>query len=63
MCEEKILISPMEAKDILGVSKTRIYNLIKTKDFPSFKLGNIVYINRELLIEWAKKQCNKKQVY
>lgn len=59
--EEKILISPMEAKEILGVSRTRIYNLLKTKDFPCFRLGNNIYVNRELLQTWADNQC-KKQV-
>lgn len=57
---EKILISPAEAQKILGVGKAVIYRLVKEEDFPSFRLDNKFYINKELLQDWANKQCLEK---
>ena len=56
-----ILIDPAEAMKYLGVARNRMYcDLLKRKDFPAFQMGSKYFINRELLQEWAKKQCLKK---
>lgn len=52
-----ILLTPMQAKNLLGVGRNEIYNLCKNKKFPSFKIGNKYYINKDKLQEWADKQC------
>lgn len=57
MSEKQILLTPKQAKDILGIGRQEIYNLCKTKDFPSFKLGAKYYINKQKLQEWADKKC------
>lgn len=55
----QILLSPIQAKELLGVGRNEIYNLCKNKDFPSFKIGSKYYINKEKLQEWADNQCVK----
>lgn len=55
----QILLSPIQAKELLGVGRNEIYNLCKNKDFPSFKIGAKYYINKEKLQEWADNQCVK----
>ena len=57
MSDNKILLTPTQAKDILGVGRNEMYNLCKTKEFPAFKIGSKYYINREKLQEWADKKC------
>lgn len=57
MSDNQILLTPMQAKNILGVGRNEIYNLCKTKGFPAFKIGSKYYINREKLQEWADKKC------
>ncbi|MBY0757449.1 helix-turn-helix domain-containing protein [Clostridium sardiniense] len=52
-----ILLTPMQAKDLLGIGRNEIYNLCKNKKFPSFKIGKKYYINKDKLQEWADKQC------
>ncbi|GAA0860174.1 hypothetical protein GCM10008916_25340 [Clostridium nitritogenes] len=52
-----ILLTPMQAKKLLGVGRNEIYNLCKNKKFPSFKIGKKYYINKDKLQEWADKQC------
>lgn len=54
-----ILLSPIQAKELLCVGRNEIYNLCKNKDFPSFKIGSKYYINKEKLQEWANNQCLK----
>ena len=52
-----ILVTPMQAKKLLGVGRNEIYKLCNAKGFPSFKIGQKHYINKEKLQEWADKQC------
>ncbi|WWU65264.1 helix-turn-helix domain-containing protein [Clostridium baratii] len=60
--EGAILISPMEAKDKLGVGRNEIYNLCKREDFPCFKIGNKYYINADKMQDWADKMSMEKEV-
>ncbi|MGH4140743.1 helix-turn-helix domain-containing protein [Clostridium sp.] len=56
-----ILINPTEAMELLGIGRNMMYcDLLQRKDFPVFKVKNKYFISRELLQEWAKKQCLKK---
>lgn len=56
-----ILITPSEGMDLLGIGRNTMYeDLLKRRDFPSFKIGNKYFINKEQLQEWANKQCAKK---
>lgn len=59
--EDTILLSPMKAKDKLGVGRNEIYNLCRRQDFPCFKMGNKYYINAEKLQEWADKMSKEKR--
>ncbi len=53
--------SPTECMKLLGVGRNMMYeDLLKRRDFPAFNIGNKYFINRELLQDWANKQCNKK---
>lgn len=56
---EKILITPIQAMQLLNVGRNAIYKLLNEKDFPVVIIGSKKYINRALLEEWANKKCNK----
>lgn len=57
MSDNQLLLTPMQAKNILAVGKNEIYNLCKTKDFPAFRIGSKYYINKQKLQEWVDSQC------
>ena len=57
MPDNQLLLTPMQAKNILAVGKNEIYNLCKTKGFPAFRIGSKYYINKKKLEEWADNQC------
>ena len=49
-----------DVKDVLGISISSTYELMKEKDFPSFKIGRRVVIYKEKFIEWVEKKSEKK---
>ena len=49
-----------DVKDELGISISSTYELMKEKDFPSFKIGRRVVIYKEKFIEWVEKKSEKK---
>jgi len=53
---EKIALNVSEAADILGVSRTVVYQLMHREDFPAFKVGTRTLIPRLKLEEWANSQ-------
>lgn len=56
---EKLLITPMEAKEILGVGKNTIYRLCNAEGFPVFRIGRTLKINRTRLLEWTDKNLKE----
>ncbi|MGP4072753.1 helix-turn-helix domain-containing protein [Piscibacillus sp. B03] len=49
-------LTPQEVADLLGVHKNTVYNLCKSKELPSFKIGNNRRIRADALIEYIDKQ-------
>ena len=60
--ENKILLTPTEARQLLGVGRTEMYNLCRTKGFPAFKIGSKYHVNKVKLQEWCNKQCEMEEV-
>lgn len=54
---EKLAYSVEEAAEVLGVSRSAMYNLIHIDGFPTLKVGHRRLISRELLADWVKKQA------
>lgn len=44
-----------EIQDILGVSRTTAYNLVKTKAFHSVRVGGHIRISKKSFDEWLDK--------
>lgn len=58
--ELPLMLSVKELATVLGVSRTSAYELIKTKGFPSIKIGSRVVIPKKKLIEWIDKNTGGK---
>ena len=56
-----LFIKPREAARILGIGINAVYDLCNSRrnGFPAVKVGNLHKINREMLIEWAKKMTDE----
>ena len=52
---DKLLVTPGEAADALGVGRSTIYDLMPLKILPSVKLGRARRIPVAALREWVNK--------
>lgn len=60
--EERLLITPAEAKNILGIGRTTLYRLLKQEDFPSIRIENKFYVNKLGLQKWIDEKCCMKGI-
>ena len=45
-----------DVAQVLGVSRTQAYNLMRSKGFPTLKIGHRMSVPKYKLIEWIDKQ-------
>ena len=58
---DRITLSAAEAADVLGISKTKMYELIKRSDCDfAFMLGGRRLINRSKLEAWIDRQTEAR---
>jgi len=50
---DKLLLRPLEAADILAVSKSKIYELLSSGLIPSIRIGKSIRIPSEELRKWV----------
>ena len=53
------MMSVQEVAEVLGISKSGAYVLVKEKGFPKLKIGARVVVPREKFIEWINKNISK----
>ena len=56
--QEKIALNVTETAEVLGVSRTVVYQLMHREDFPSFKVGKRTLVPKAALEAWVNKQAN-----
>lgn len=59
---EPLAVSAVEAARLIGVSKTKVYELMGRSDFPAFKLGGRTLISVDGLRAWIKAQSEKGEI-
>ena len=53
---EKLTLSIPEAAKILGISDTKMYELVRTEGFPTIIVGKRKLVSRKGLERWADAQ-------
>lgn len=56
---EKLTLSVPEAAKILGIGNNKMYQLARTKGFPTIQLGNRLLISAKGLERWVEEQAEK----
>ena len=48
----------LSANDLqaMGLTRTMVYSLFKREDFPTVKIGNRLFVQRDKLFAWLEKQ-------
>ena len=57
--ELPLMLSVHDVSEVLGISKSSAYVLVKEKGFPKLKIGARVVVPREKFIEWINKNTSK----
>jgi len=53
---DRVALNVTETAEMLGLSRSTVYELMHREDFPAFKIGNRTVIPRQKLEEWANSQ-------
>ena len=51
------LLDPMAVVKDFGLPRTRVYELFAREDFPSFRVGKRMYVQREKFEQWLSDQA------
>lgn len=57
--ELPLYLNALDISKLLGVSKSKAYELMSRNEFPSIKLGGRVLVEREKFINWLDKKAEK----
>ena len=55
LLKEKLL-TPQEVANYLDISKSKVYQLVRSQGFPAFRIGKHFRTDPVLLKEWVRKQ-------
>ena len=56
---EKLTWNANEAAEILGVSVSKVYEMMRIEGFPTIKLGKRLLVSRKGLERWVEEQAEK----
>lgn len=55
--KEREFLTAADLQDLLGLSRSGVYNLLNSKDFPAFRVGDrAIRVRRESLYAWIEAQ-------
>jgi len=54
---QRLLLRPSEAATLMGISRSRAYELIAAGTIPSMRLGTSVRVPLDRLRTWIDQQC------
>ena len=55
---ERILYRPAEAAEAIGVSRSRVYELINSGEIPSIKVGGVRRVPVDKLRDWVEQHTS-----
>lgn len=57
--ELPLMLNAEAVKNVLGISISSAYELMREKDFPSLRIGNRLIVPKEKFIAWIDKNSSK----
>lgn len=55
----KLTLSVPEAADVLGVSPSKMYQIVKIEGFPTIQVGRRLLVSAKGLERWIEEQAQK----
>jgi excisionase family DNA binding protein len=59
---ERLLLRPREMAELIGVSRTRAYELLRSGTIPSIKIGSSVRVSASQLRRWIDDRVEKTEL-
>ena len=59
---ERLMLRPAEAAEALGISRSKVYELIASGQIPSIRLGGSVRVPVQALREWIENELEKNRL-
>ena len=56
---EKLVLSVPEAAKLLGVSSSKMYEIVRIEGFPAFRVGKRILVNAKRLEAWLDEVTEK----
>lgn len=60
---EKLTLSVAEAAKVIGVSRARMYQLVKIKGFPCVQIGKRLLVSAKGLERWVEERATEGWCY
>ncbi len=57
--ELPLMLSVPDAAKVLGISRAGAYELARSRDFPSMKVGSRIIIPKDKFLLWVERQCGE----
>ncbi len=57
---DRLMLRPVEAADAIGVSRSKVYELIAAGQIPSVKLAGCVRVPVDALKHWIERQLAER---
>lgn len=57
--ENKDILTLKEVKEVLRIGMNKLYNLLKTGELRSFKIGRVYKINKKCVIEYIERKSKE----
>lgn len=57
-----LLLKPMEVAELLGVSRSKVFEMLATEELPVVRFGRVVRVPRDQLDEWVRARTRWRPV-
>lgn len=58
-CEDKLLIRPVDVAKMLGLGRSKVYEMLAKGELPVVRIGTSVRVSCEALVEWVRSQTKQ----
>ena len=58
--ELPVMLAVPDVAQIMGIALDGAYTLVRSKDFPAFKVGSRIIIPKDKFLVWLDKMCAEK---
>lgn len=55
-----LVLSVPEIAAVLGISRAAAYELVRSKDFPSLRIGTRIVVPKDKFINWINRRVEEK---